>query len=95
VTDEVIKTAKLSEELRMWAEADVIDMGNIEDLLTRAADAISQLSADLEAAREALAGMVAEWDKMTRYGSPLAKAANENLTRARAALAKLIVKSNP
>ena len=35
-----------------------------------------------------LEAMIAEWEKMTRYGSPLAKAANENLQRARAALAK-------
>jgi len=27
-----------------------------------------------------------EWDKLTRYGSPMAKAANERVTAARAAL---------
>ena len=42
------------------------------------ADALRAENARL---REALEGMVAEWEKMTRYGSPLAKAANENLRR--------------
>jgi hypothetical protein len=50
---------------------------------------IARLSAALAEAREALAGTVAEWDKMTRYGSPLAKDANENLSLARAILAKI------
>jgi hypothetical protein len=36
--------------------------------------------------RAALEGMVVEWDKMTRHGSPLAKQANENLRRARSVL---------
>jgi hypothetical protein len=48
---------------------------------------IKELKAEQREMREALEGMIAEWDKMTRYGSPLAKAANENLTRARAILA--------
>lgn len=34
----------------------------------------------------ALEGMLAEWDKFTRYGSPMAKASNENVNRATAAL---------
>jgi hypothetical protein len=34
-------------------------------------------------AREALKGMLHEWDKFTRYGSPIAKASNENVNRAR------------
>ncbi len=37
---------------------------------------------------EALEGMLAEWDKFTRYGSPIAKASNERVNFARAALAK-------
>jgi len=51
---------------------------------TRSANA--KMKAELARLQEALEGMVAEWEKMTRYGSPLAKAANENLIRARAAL---------
>jgi len=46
---------------------------------------------EIDAMMEALEAMVAEWDKMTRYGSPLAKAANENLKRARAVLANFTV----
>jgi hypothetical protein len=42
--------------------------------------------AEIAALREALEGMLHEWDKFTRYGSPMAKAANENVARARAAL---------
>jgi hypothetical protein len=34
----------------------------------------------------ALKGMLAEWEKFTRYGSPLAKASNENVARAQAAI---------
>lgn len=36
----------------------------------------------------ALEGMLAEWDKFTRYGSPMAKAANERVNYARRAAAK-------
>lgn len=39
---------------------------------------------------EALEGMLAEWDKLTRYGSPIAKASNEAVNFARAALAKAL-----
>jgi hypothetical protein len=38
---------------------------------------------------KALEGMLAEWDQLTRYGSPLAKAANERVQFARGALAAL------
>jgi hypothetical protein len=38
---------------------------------------ISQLEAGLE-------GLLYEWDKLTRYGSPMAKAANERVAIARA-----------
>lgn len=36
---------------------------------------------------EALEGLLAEWDRFTQYGSPLAKAANSRVAAARAALA--------
>jgi len=39
--------------------------------------------------REALNGLLMEWDELSRYGSPMAKAANERVTAARAALASL------
>ena len=40
--------------------------------------------ATLEAA---LRGALAEWDKFARYGSPIARAANERINTARTALA--------
>lgn len=36
----------------------------------------------------ALKGMLSEWEKFSRYGSPLAKSANERVNAARAALAR-------
>jgi len=44
--------------------------------------------ARIEALTGALEGMLAEWDKLTRYGSPLVKAANENVNRARSAISE-------
>jgi len=41
---------------------------------------------EIAALLEALEGMLHEWDKFTRYRSPMAKAASENVARARAAL---------
>ena len=40
----------------------------------------------LKLAAEALVGAKTEWDKLTRYGSPLAKGGNENFRRVDAAL---------
>lgn len=39
--------------------------------------------------REALEGLLMEWDKLTRYGSPMAKAANERVAAARELLKKI------
>jgi len=33
-------------------------------------------------------GMLAEWEKLTRYGSPIAKASNQNVNRLVGAIAK-------
>ena len=44
------------------------------------------LHAEIERLRAALEGMLMEWDKLTRYGSPMAKAANERVAAARRAL---------
>ena len=60
----------------------------IEHLLKARSENIT-LTAALEEARGALEAMINEWEKMTRYGSPLAKQANENLARARTALATI------
>lgn len=40
-------------------------------------------------AAKALECMLAEWDKLTRYGSPMAKAANESVAFARATLERI------
>ena len=45
-----------------------------------------ELRAEIERLRAALEGMLMEWDKLTRYGSPMAKAANERVAAARRAL---------
>jgi len=42
--------------------------------------------AEIERLRAALEGMLMEWDKLTRYGSPMAKAANERVAAAHRAL---------
>ncbi len=42
---------------------------------------------DVRNLANALEGMLSEWDKLTRYGSPMAKAANEQVAFACAALA--------
>jgi hypothetical protein len=47
---------------------------------------IDRLIEDRAKLREALEGMVLEWDRLTRYGSPMAKAANVRVAAARKAL---------
>jgi len=42
--------------------------------------------ADNEHLKSLLAGLLSEWDTLTRYGSPMAKAANPRVRAARAAL---------
>ena len=44
---------------------------------------------DPKAVEAALEGAKAEWEKMTRYGSPLARQANENFQRVDTALAAI------
>jgi len=45
-------------------------------------------AAKVKELRAALEGMLLEWDKLARYGSPIAKAANERVNAARAAIRK-------
>ncbi len=45
-------------------------------------------SAEIRELRTALEGMLLEWDNLARYGSPIAKAANERVNAARAAIRK-------
>lgn len=40
----------------------------------------------LDAAEQALEGMQMEWDRITQYGSPMAKAANPRVAAMKAAL---------
>jgi hypothetical protein len=47
---------------------------------------VNDLCAEISRLRAALKDLLAEWDKFSRYGSPIAKAANEAVTKARAAL---------
>lgn len=49
-------------------------------------DLLATKDAESTQLRAALEGMLHEWDKFTRYGSPMAKAANERVSFARAAL---------
>jgi hypothetical protein len=44
------------------------------------------LEVDNKRLREAVKGLLIEWDRLTKYGSPLAKAANDRVVAARAAL---------
>ena len=45
----------------------------------------AELRERVDVARGGLSAMIIEWEKMTRYGSPLATRANEQLALARAA----------
>lgn len=47
---------------------------------------LAELRARVAKLEAAIQGMLDEWDKFTRYGSPMAKAANERVAFARAAL---------
>lgn len=60
-------------EVTQWQEA-----------FERTCDDIAVVRREKEEMLETLRGMLHEWDKFTRYGSPIAKAANENVRRARA-----------
>jgi predicted nuclease with TOPRIM domain len=53
---------------------------------------IGDLNAERVGLRMALQGMVDEWDKLTRYGSPLAKVANERVSFARSLLKSTLAK---
>lgn len=49
-------------------------------------DVVEKLRARVAKLEAATQGMLDEWDNLTRYGSPMAKAANERVAFARAAL---------
>lgn len=62
------------------------DFDATEDLMEEAADTISRLRSRVEELEKALRAMLMEWDKFTRYGSPMAKGANKRVASARIAL---------
>ena len=57
-----------------------------QELLNITKGCLDNAADEIERLRGALRGMVTEWDKLSRYGSPLAKAANERVNAARRAL---------
>lgn len=63
---------------------DQITYGSVDPAV---AEANCRLIAAAPTMLEARRGMLREWDKLTRYGSPIAKAANERVAFARAAIA--------
>jgi hypothetical protein len=46
----------------------------------------AEKDAEIEQLKSITKGLLLEWDKLTKYGSPIAKAANERITAARAKL---------
>lgn len=95
---EIVRGRIYKERYREWPQ---IGSGNCsnESHVVRHCDALADLieaipiapdplHALAEDMAKALECMIAEWEKMTRYGSPLAKAANENLGFCRAILAR-------
>jgi hypothetical protein len=61
---------------------DMID----EDDFMHYFNACSRQRARIKELETALQGMLDEWEKLSRYGSPMAKAANERVNAARRAL---------
>lgn len=83
VANYAIQIAALREELSIWKSVfpDIAPESVLPDR--------SKLEAEIVTLRAALERMVAEFEKMTRYGSPMAKAANENLQFAKGVLASI------
>jgi hypothetical protein len=73
---------------------ELLDAGDEKRLTARLSNNVKAIIAALEAAAhttdllDALKGMIAEFDKFSRYGSPIARDANEAMRHARAAIAK-------
>lgn len=66
----------------------IVEMLNAEGYVFEDASTVALAEAERSELIAALTGMLTEWDKFTRYGSPMAKSANEPVAFARAALAK-------
>jgi hypothetical protein len=74
-----------------WADAEIREeaadeIERLTGLLENSEMTVRELLANDGRLREAVEGLLVEWDKLTRYGSPIVKAANERVTAARAAL---------
>jgi hypothetical protein len=78
----------LAEIERLRAEVDRLQTG--WELATKAVDTNESLRAERDALLAALRGMIEEWERLSRYGSPMAKAANPRVNAARAAIANVI-----
>ena len=81
--NDTAKIARLVADPHADARAEVQGLLVEHERLTLELIATRARVAKLEAATQ---GMLDEWDKFTRYGSPMAKAANERVAFARAAL---------
>jgi hypothetical protein len=83
---------QLRSERDLWEQrtktgAEIIEecVAKIERL-KRDVSALLEAEIEIEELRAALRGMLDEWEKLSRYGSPMAKAANERVNAARRAL---------
>lgn len=70
----------------VFAGSDCIAICNTDNADEATYEAKARLMAAAPALIAALEGMLQEWDQLTRYGSPLAKAGNERVAAARRAL---------
>jgi hypothetical protein len=61
----------------------------VDGIMERIAFEIARLRTERDAAREALISLVEEFERLTRYGSPFAKANNPRIVAAKAALSRL------
>jgi hypothetical protein len=66
--------------------SDADGLRQIAEVHGNARDANARLIAAAPDLLKALAGMLVEWEKFTRYGSPIARDANENVRLAKAAI---------
>jgi hypothetical protein len=85
----------MSDEARIADEVALDEISALNGALDSAEAKIKELRAEIERRRAlnaemlaALRGMLMEWEKLSRQGSPMAKAANERVNAARAAIAK-------
>jgi hypothetical protein len=69
--------------------SDADGLRQIAEVHGNARDANARLMAAAPDLLRALEGMLAEWEKFTRYGSPIARDANENARFAKVVIAQI------